>query len=223
MMMTGPTAVGPQAYGTAFMSITPAGGSTGVPAPTSITIRFGSPMAAAAEQYVDLHVGSLAGPTVAMGCVWAADRETLTCMPAAALAPATTYVVHLGGGMTTQSGAWVDFDSHGPMMGGQRVMGGMMAGSHAGQPWGNDGIGMARSEPRLQHGVRVYDGLNVAHGLRAGISSPGPTRWWPRRDRTRWPYDEDRRPRATSRTAGTARACSATEAATPRRSPRPRW
>ena len=38
--------------------------------------------------------------------------------------------------MTTQSGAGVDFGAYGPMMGGQWIMGGMMGGSHAGNPWG---------------------------------------------------------------------------------------
>ena len=140
-MMMGPSAVGTQGYGFAFMSVTPPGGSTGVPTSTSITIRFGGGMAAAMEQYVDLHVGSLAGPTEGMSCVWSPDRATLTCTPATALEPRTTYVLHLGGGMTTQSGAWIDYGPYGPMMGGQWIMGGMMGPNHSGRPWGMMGFG----------------------------------------------------------------------------------
>jgi len=141
MMMTGPTGAAPQSYGFAFMSITPAGGATGVPTSTSITMRFGGGMAVAMEQYVDLHVGSLAGPTVAMSCGWSADRTTLTCTPVTALEPHTTYILHVGGGVTTPSGAWVDFGAYGPAMGGQWIMGGMMGPSHAGHAWGTMGAG----------------------------------------------------------------------------------
>jgi hypothetical protein len=135
MMMTGPSSRAGQGYGSAFMSVTPAGGSTGVPTSASIVIRFGGGMAGTMEQYVDLHVGDLAGPTVPMGCAWSADRTVLTCTPSAALQPRTTYVLHLGGGMTTQSGEWIDYGPYGSVMGGQWIMGGMMERSHAGSPW----------------------------------------------------------------------------------------
>jgi hypothetical protein len=150
--MAGPSGMGTQGDASAFMSIVPAGTSTGVSTSTSITVQFGGTMAAGMEQYVDLHVGSVEGPTVPMGCSWSAERTTLTCHPAAALDPHTTYMVHLGGGMTTQAGARVDYGHHGPMMGGYWVTGGMMGGNHAGHPWGamgpgwhdaHDGYGMA--------------------------------------------------------------------------------
>ena len=100
MMMTGPSGMGPQGSGFAFVSVVPAGGATGVPTSTAITIRFGGAIAAAMEQYVDLHVGRLAGPTVPMDCVWSEDRTALTCTPSTRLEPGTTYVVHLAGGNT---------------------------------------------------------------------------------------------------------------------------
>jgi Big-like domain-containing protein len=151
MMMTAPGPSG-TGQGYALMSVTPAGGATGVPTSAPITIRFGGAMGTAMEQYVDLHVGSLAGPTVPMGCAWSSDRTALTCVPSAPLEARTTYVVHLGGGLATQSGSWVDFDPYGPMMGGQWISGSMMGGSHAGRPWtmmgtgwhdANGGYGMA--------------------------------------------------------------------------------
>lgn len=135
-MMTGPSGTGPQGYGAALLSVTPAGGSTGVATSTSITLRFGAPMAVAMEQYVDLHVGNLAGPVVPMDCSWSPDRATLTCTPSAPLAPRTTYVLHIGGGLMTQAGQSIDYGHYGPAMGGQWIMGGMMGPSHGGHPWG---------------------------------------------------------------------------------------
>jgi len=141
MMMTRPSAMGSQGYGAAFVSVTPAGGSTGVPTSTSVTLRFGAGMAAGMDQYVDLHVGSIAGPVVSMGCAWSPDRTTLTCLPGAPLDPRTTYVVHVGGGMMTQARQPLDYDPYGPGMGGQWLMGGRMGPSHGGNPWGMMGSG----------------------------------------------------------------------------------
>lgn len=141
MMMTGPSGMGPQGYAPALVSVTPAGGATGVPTSTSITLRFGTAMAVAMDQYMDLHVGSIAGPVVPMGCAWSPDRTTLTCTPSAPLDPRTTYVFHLGGGMMTQAGEPIDYGRYGPAMGGQWLMGGMMGPSHGGHPWGMMGPG----------------------------------------------------------------------------------
>ena len=135
-MMTGPSGMGTQGSGAAFVSVTPGGGSTGVPTSTSITMRFGAAMGVAMEQYVDLHVGSIAGPVVPMSCGWSADRTTLTCVPSAPLDPRTTYAIHMGGGMATQAGQPIDYDHYGPGMGGQWLMGGMMGPNHSGRPWG---------------------------------------------------------------------------------------
>ena len=136
MMMTGPSGIGPQGHGPALVSVTPAGGATGVATSTSLTLRFGAAMAVAMEQYVDLHVGSIAGPEVSMACAWSPDRTTLTCVPNAPLDPRTTYVFHVGGGMMTQAGQSIDYSLYGPGMGGQWLMGGMMGPTHAGRPWG---------------------------------------------------------------------------------------
>jgi hypothetical protein len=87
------------------------------------------------EQYVDMHMGDLSGAIMPMNCAWSGDRTTLTCTPQGPLSPRTTYVMHLGGGMTTQAGQAVDCTQYGPSMGGQWIMGSMMTGSHAGSAW----------------------------------------------------------------------------------------
>jgi hypothetical protein len=119
-----------------FLSVAPRGGSTVVPTSTSIELTFGAPMAAAMEQYLDLHVGSIAGPTWPMGCAFSSDRTTLTCMPSAPLDPHTTYVLHVGGGLRTESDQAIDHGAHGPGMGGQWLMGGTSGPRHAGHGWG---------------------------------------------------------------------------------------
>jgi len=107
----------------------------------SITLRFGAPMAPGMEQYVDLNVSGIAGPVVPMACAFSADRTTLACTPAAPLEPRTTYLIHVGGGMTTQAGQPIDYDSYGRGMGGTWITGGMMGPNHAGHGWGMMGPG----------------------------------------------------------------------------------
>ena len=96
--------LGPSGAGAAFMSVTPQGGTMGVAGFSSMVFRFGAAMGSGLEQYVDLHMGDLAGPTMPMNCGWSSDRTTLTCTPQGPLSPRTTYVIHLGGGMMTQAG-----------------------------------------------------------------------------------------------------------------------
>jgi Bacterial Ig-like domain len=119
-----------------FMSVTPQGGATGVSVSAPIVFSFGTAMGSGMEQYVDLHIGDLAGPTAPMRCGWSSDRATLTCAPQDPLHSRTIYVAHIGGGMMTQAGQDLDYNRHGPMMGGQWILGGMMGGSHAGGSWG---------------------------------------------------------------------------------------
>lgn len=132
--MMGPSGVSSQTRAT-FMSIAPQGGAMGVSGSVSMVLRFNAAMGSGMEQYVDLHMGGVAGPTMPMNCSWSTDRTTLTCTPRNPLAPGTTYVTHLGGGLMTQSGQYLDCAQYGPMFGGQWIMGGMMTGSHAGIAW----------------------------------------------------------------------------------------
>lgn len=132
--MMGPSGTG-SSVGASLMSVSPLGGATGVAGSTSMMLRFSAPMGAGMEQYFDLHMGSLAGPTMPMNCLWNGDRTTLTCTPQGPLSPHTTYVMHLGGGMATHAGRVIDCGQYGPAMGGQWVTGGMMGSSHAGGSW----------------------------------------------------------------------------------------
>ena len=129
----------------ALITVDPPGGATGVSVTTSILFRFGTPMGSAMEELVDLHRGDLAGPVVPMTCGWSADRATLTCSPTSPLEPGTLYTVHLGGGMTDASGQHTDLSQHGLGLGGWWVMGGMMGGDHAGDPWNHMGTGWSHS------------------------------------------------------------------------------
>ena len=122
--------------GAALLSVTPAGGTSGVPASTSIVLRFEPPMGFGMERYLDLHVGDLEGPTVPMTCGWSGDRTTLTCLPNAPLASRTTYMIHLGGGLTTQAGQPLDCGRYGPGTGGWWVTRRLLGRSHGGGPWG---------------------------------------------------------------------------------------
>jgi hypothetical protein len=133
--MVGPSGAGAQT-GATFMSVTPQGGAMGVSGSTSMVFRFGAAMGSGMEQYIDLHMGDLAGPAMPMNCAWSPDRTILTCTPKGPLSPHSNYALHLGGGMMTQAGRTLDCAQYGPMMGGQWVMGGMMEGLHAGIAWG---------------------------------------------------------------------------------------
>jgi hypothetical protein len=133
--------MGMGSQGAAFMSVTPQGGAAGVSVAGPIVLRFGGAMGVGIDQYVDLHLGNLAGPEVPLTCGWSADRSTLTCTPQGPLTPRTTYVIHVGGGMMTQASQPLDYIQYGPMMGGQWIMGGMMGASHSGGPWGMMGPG----------------------------------------------------------------------------------
>ena len=139
--MMGPSAVGMGSTGATLISITPRGGATGVPVSSQVALRFGAAMGTGMEQYVDLHMDDLAGPIVPMNCGWSVDRTTLNCRLQGPLYPRSTYVVHVGGGMMTQTGQLLDYTQYGPMMGGQWIMGGMMGGGHGGHPWGMMGSG----------------------------------------------------------------------------------
>jgi len=120
--------------------VSPAPAATAVAPSTTITLTFGQPMMAGMEQYMDLHQGGVAGPTVPMSCAWNTDGTVLTCTPINPLAAGTQYTIHVGGGMTDAQGHMMDMDNW-TTMGGQWATGGMMGGTHAGQPIGMMGSG----------------------------------------------------------------------------------
>jgi hypothetical protein len=121
-------------------AVSPAPATTLVQPGTSIRLTFGQPMMAGMEQYMDLHQGGIAGPTVPMNCAWSPDRTTLTCTPSNPLTTGTQYTIHVGAGMTDAQNHMVDLDDW-ATMGGRWATTGMMGGTHAGQPVSMMGAG----------------------------------------------------------------------------------
>ncbi len=133
---------GPSAPTTAeLVSVTPTGGSTGVPTAGPMTMTFSRPMMAGMEQYLDLHQGNASGPLVPINCTWSADRLMVTCVPAQPLQPSAPYTFHAGGGMMDADGQAVDLGQDAAQTGGQWLMPGMMGGTHAGAPMSGMGAG----------------------------------------------------------------------------------
>lgn len=139
---TAPTAV--ESSPAALASVVPAGGATSVDPAAPITLTFTHAMPAAAQMYVELREGSLTGPVVAGTARWSADGTVLTFTPAAVLKAATTYVLHVGGGMVDAAGDSVDY-SQCPRYGGQPATAGMMGlgAGGGGMGGGMGGGGMA--------------------------------------------------------------------------------
>jgi hypothetical protein len=113
---------------TQLLTVSPRGGAVSASTAAVIVLTFSRPMMAGMEQYVALHQGGISGPTRSMSCSWSDGRMTLTCQPDQPLNPATSYAIHMGGGMMDADDVPVDMDRHGMEMGGQWVMGGMMGG-----------------------------------------------------------------------------------------------
>ena len=144
----GDTPLSPDGGGNAteLVSVVPAGGSTNVDPNGPVTVEFDHPMHTGMETYADLHEGDINGPTVKGTWVWSGDYTTLTFTPMQPLKPATTYVIHLGGGMMDAENDPVDFEHYGPGMGGEWATGdmmssgsgGMMNGGHMGDGWQDD-------------------------------------------------------------------------------------
>ncbi len=141
--MMGPSSTSPASMmsgggtGNSIVGMSPASESTGVATNAPIEIRFSGAMPAAIGFQVDLHVGDLSGPTVALACTASADRAALTCMPASSLQPGTRYMTHVGGGMTSGNGAC---GAGASMTGGQWIgPGGISAAMHGGMSWGDMG------------------------------------------------------------------------------------
>lgn len=121
-------------------AVSPAPTAGAVSPSTTVTLTFGQSMRTGMEQYMDLHQGSIAGPTVPVTCAWNPDRTTLSCTPSSPLAAGTQYTIHVGAGMTDSEGHMMDMADW-TTMGGQWATSGTMGGTHAGQPMGMMGAG----------------------------------------------------------------------------------
>lgn len=116
-------------------AISPAPNATAVNTGTTIVLTFQHSMSPGMEQYMDLHTGGVTGPTVPMTCSWSPDATILTCTPSNPLAPGTQYTMHVGAGMTDTQGHRLGMGDW-TGQGGHWVDGGMMGGTHDGQPVG---------------------------------------------------------------------------------------
>lgn len=132
----------------ALLSVQPSPGSIDVTVGSSVVVTFDHVIAAAMEEYAALHEGDVTGPEVPGTWVMSHDRTTLTFTADELLKPATTYLIHVGGGMMDDHGNFVDLEHHGLAMGGQwatesmmtggmgsGMMGGGHPGSHMGDGW----------------------------------------------------------------------------------------
>lgn len=119
-----------------LLSVLPQGGAASVSAETPVVLTFSHALGPGMEAFAALHVGEIGGPEV--DGVWSLseDRTALSFLPAQSLAPATEYVVHVGGGMTDELGRHMSLGVHGPSMGGAWVTGSMMTG---GMGFGSNG------------------------------------------------------------------------------------
>jgi len=122
----------------ALLAVVPAEGATAVDPAAPIVLTFTHPMGFGMEQFIDLHVGDVNGPTVPMTATWSTDRTTLTIHPSQPLAHATTYVVHLGGDLMDEDGHELDYGSC-QRLGGQKLQANQMG---QGSQHGSMGSGM---------------------------------------------------------------------------------
>lgn len=150
---TGP--VDADAGATALSSVLPRGGATDVELDAPVEVRFDHPMMPGMEAYALLHREGLTGPIVDGEWRFSEDRTALTFHPTHPLEPQTGYTIHLGGGMMDADGRPVEWETHGPGMGGSWAtegmmgpgmgMGGAVGARHMGAGWShaNGSYGMA--------------------------------------------------------------------------------
>ncbi len=151
---------------TVLLDVVPQGGSTNVSRTDPIIVRFDHPMQEHMSQYADHHEANVDGPVVDGMWGWSDGHMTLTFTPAEPLKLSTMYTIHLGGGMRGHEGDPVNFDHHGPQMGGHWVGEEMFnAGMHDGWRsgrWsgrgrhGSHGRRVEASERQLRDGVRLH-------------------------------------------------------------------
>ena len=129
------------AEATTLVSVSPLGGQTGVDPGTVIVMQYDHPMQSGMEMYAALHEGDITGPEVPGMWTWSENHTEMKFTPDQPLIGGE-YAIHLGGGMMGDHGEPVDFETHGPDMGGEWATGdmmdpgGMMGGhDHMGEGW----------------------------------------------------------------------------------------
>jgi hypothetical protein len=147
-----------------LLSVVPNGGSVDVPAGTSVVVTFNHAMGLGMEAYGALHEGSLTGPEVEGSWTMSPNRMVIIFEPTKALKAATTYVIHLGGGMTDDHGNLVGLSQHGPGMGGVWTTGSMMTG----------GMGVGQGNARMM-GEGWAHPTNGSYGMIFSFTTAGTT------------------------------------------------
>ncbi|NIU33906.1 MAG: Ig-like domain-containing protein [Gemmatimonadetes bacterium] len=112
---------------TLFLSVAPAGGATDVDPNGLVEVRFDHPMMSGMEAFAVLHLVDVTGPAVDGTWSFSPDRTVLAFAPDVPLEPSTGYTIHLGGGMMDDEGRAVDWETHGPGMGGEWATDTMMS------------------------------------------------------------------------------------------------
>jgi len=130
MVFSFTTAAGPA--GAALASVHPMGGAVDVAVGDTIALTFDHPIAAGMEAYAALLEGSVTGSEVAGVWSRSEDGTRLLFVPSAPLKAATTYVIHVGGGMMDGDGLPVNLEMHGLEMGGSWATRDMMTGGMGG-------------------------------------------------------------------------------------------
>lgn len=151
---------------TLLLSVVPTGGATDVDPSGPVEVRFNHAMMPGMEAYVLLHRDGVTGPAVDGTASFSTDRTTLTFRPAASLEPATRYTIHLGGGMMDDGGHPVDWQTHGPGLGGDWATDSMM-GSGMGS---GVGMGGARGAGHMGPG---WEHANGSYGMVFGFTTAG--------------------------------------------------
>jgi len=137
-----------------LLSVAPAGGSVGVDVGVSVVATFDHALMPSVVENAALHEGGVDGPEVVGTWTLTGEGTVLTFTPAEALKPATSYTIHLGGGMHGDHGEPLNFEMHGSAhMGGQWATGRMMSG---GMP------GMGGSHPHMGDG---WSHANGSYGM----------------------------------------------------------
>jgi hypothetical protein len=133
-----------------LLSIAPAGGSVGVDVGVSIVVTFDHAIMSTMVDYAALHEGDVDGPGVDGAWQLSDDGTVLTFTPALPLKAATSYLIHLGGGIRGDHGGPMNLATHGSMhMGGQWATGGGMGGMGGAHPH----MGTGWSHPNGSYGM----------------------------------------------------------------------
>lgn len=158
-----PTGVGPNTE-TALQTVVPRGGATDVDPADPVTVTFNHPMNPAMADYVGLHEGDVTGPEVAGTWSWSEDLTELAFTPDEPLKPATTYTIHLGGGLRDGWDRPVDCQTYGPGMGGQWAWGSM---------WGGGGPMMGGGAGGGSHMGDGWQHANGSYGMIFSFTTAG--------------------------------------------------